>query len=96
MVKRVVDSIANGMFSNGDREMFRSITDSLLDENDPYLTLLDIESYLECQKKVALTFRDQKSWLEKSIMNVARMGKFSTDRTIKEYARDIWRVEAVE
>lgn len=96
VVKRVVDSIASGMFSNGDRELFRPITDSLLDENDPYLILLDMESYLECQKQVALTFRDKKRWWEKSILNVARMGKFSTDRTIKEYARDIWQVEALE
>ncbi|MFP3982412.1 MAG: glycogen/starch/alpha-glucan phosphorylase [Desulfurivibrionaceae bacterium] len=96
VVKRVVDSIADGMFSQGDRDLFRPITDKMLNENDPYLTLLDMESYLECQKTVALTFRDKKSWLEKSILNVARMGKFSTDRTIREYARDIWQVEPVE
>ncbi|MFO7761158.1 MAG: glycogen/starch/alpha-glucan phosphorylase [Thermodesulfobacteriota bacterium] len=96
VVKSVVDSIAGGMFSQGDKELFRPITDKLLAEDDPYLVLLDMESYLECQKKVALTFRDQKSWLEKSIFNVARMGKFSTDRTIKEYARDIWGVEVFD
>jgi starch phosphorylase len=95
VVKRIVDSIRDGMFSYGDREIFRTIVDDLLNENDPYLLLLDLESYLDCQEKIGRAFRDKKTWTEKSILNVARMGKFSSDRTIREYARDIWGIKDV-
>ncbi|MEW6519730.1 MAG: glycogen/starch/alpha-glucan phosphorylase [Thermodesulfobacteriota bacterium] len=95
VVQRIVDSIRDGMFSYGDREIFRPIIDDLLNENDPYLLLLDLESYLDCQEKIGLAFRDKKTWTEKSILNVARMGKFSSDRTIREYARDIWGIKDV-
>jgi starch phosphorylase len=95
VVKRIVDSIRDGMFSYGDREIFRPIVDDLLNENDPYLFLFDLESYIDCQEKIGLAFRDKKTWTEKSIMNVARMGKFSSDRTIREYARDIWSIKDV-
>jgi len=92
-VKRIVDSIRDGVFSYGDREIFRPIVDDLLNENDPYLLLLDLESYLDCQEKIGRAFRDKKTWTEKSILNVSRMGKFSSDRTIREYARDIWGIK---
>ena len=62
----------------------------LLNLNDPYLLLLDLEDYLRCQKEVGELYRNQPNWVRKSILNVARMGKFSSDRTIREYARDIW------
>ncbi|MBI5557811.1 MAG: glycogen/starch/alpha-glucan phosphorylase [Deltaproteobacteria bacterium] len=95
VVKRIVDSIGDGMFSYGDREIFRPIAEDLLNENDPYLLLLDLESYLDCQEKIGAAFRDKKTWTEKSILNVARMGKFSSDRTIREYARDIWGIKDI-
>ncbi|MBU0910417.1 MAG: glycogen/starch/alpha-glucan phosphorylase [Proteobacteria bacterium] len=95
VVKRIVDSIRDGVFSYGDREIFRPLVDDLLNENDPYLLLLDLESYLDCQEKIDFAFRDKKTWTEKSILNVARMGKFSSDRTIREYARDIWGIKDV-
>ncbi len=93
VITQIIDSIGNGTFNFGDREMFRPIVDSLLDANDPYLLLLDLESYLECQQKVDHEYRDRRTWAKKSILNVARMGKFSSDRTIKEYAKDIWGLE---
>jgi starch phosphorylase len=83
------------MFSYGDREIFKPIVEDLLNENDPYLLLLDLEAYLACQEKIGVAFRDRKSWTEKSILNVSRMGKFSSDRTIREYARDIWGIKDV-
>ncbi len=95
VVKRIVDSIGQGMFSYGDKGLFQSIVDDLLNENDPYLLLLDLESYLDCQETIGREFRNTSLWTEKSILNVARMGKFSSDRTIKEYARDIWGIEDV-
>jgi starch phosphorylase len=94
-IKRIVDSISTGMFSYGDREIFKPIVEDLLNENDPYLLLLDLEAYLACQEKIGVAFRDRKSWTEKSILNVSRMGKFSSDRTIREYARDIWGIKDV-
>lgn len=63
--------------------------------SDPFLCLPDFESYSDCQKRVDAAFRDKSRWSKKAIPNTARMGKFSSDRTIKEYARDIWKVEPV-
>jgi len=89
-VKRTLDSIRSGYFSRGDTVLFAPIVEGLLNLNDPYLLLLDLEDYLRCQKEVGELYHDQPSWIRKSILNVARMGKFSSDRTIREYARDIW------
>ena len=92
-IAEVIDSIRDGRFSGGDRELFKPIVDSLLDPNDPYLLLKDLESYLACQNEVELVYRDQQEWTRRAILNVARMGKFSSDRTIREYARDIWGID---
>ncbi len=92
-VSRTIDSIRNGFFNNGDKEEFRPLADSLMDPHDPYMHLKDFEDYLRCQEEVSRAYRDGKSWWRKSILNVARIGKFSTDRTIREYAEDIWGVK---
>jgi starch phosphorylase len=92
LIRRVIDSISDGMFSNGDRQLFGDLVAGLLDSRDPYLLLHDFKAYMHCQAEVGRVFRDKRTWCRKSILNVARMGKFSTDRTIKEYARDIWGV----
>ena len=89
-VRAIVDAIAQGAFSDGDRELFRPLVDDLMSENDPYLLLLDLESYLACQDMVGEIYGDQDAWTKKSILNVARMGKFSSDRTIRQYAEEIW------
>jgi starch phosphorylase len=89
----IINCIREGAFSNGDTELFKPLVDSLMDPHDPYLLMLDFESYLECQKKVSTTFLKQRVWTKMSILNVARMGKFSADRTIREYAEDIWKVK---
>ncbi len=89
-VAGVMESLRNGSFSNGDTEIFRALVDSLMSPHDPYLLLRDFESYLKCQKRVDVVYRDQELWTKKSILNVARMGKFSTDRTIRQYAEEIW------
>jgi starch phosphorylase len=91
-IGQTIDSLRNGSFSRGDKELFRPLVDSLLDQYDPYLLLLDFESYLACQNQVNTAFLDPVAWGRMSILNVARMGKFSTDRTIKQYAREIWGV----
>lgn len=89
-IREVIDSIANGAFSGGDREKFKPLVDSLMDPHDPYLLMLDLESYIECQHKVGQAFLDQESWTRMAILNVAGMGKFSTDRTIRQYSEEIW------
>lgn len=89
-INDVIESIADGSFSGGDREKFKPLVDSLMDRHDQYLLLLDFESYIACQNKVNDAFLDTNMWTKKSILNVARMGKFSTDRTIKQYSEEIW------
>ena len=95
-VREILDAIGGGAFSNGDTEMFRPLVNDLLSENDPYLLLLDLESYLQCQQMVGEVYADRATWTKRSILNVARMGKFSSDRTIKEYAEQIWGVKVGE
>ncbi len=92
VISRAVESIADGSFSYGDTELFRPIVESLLSTGDPYLLLHDLEDYLRCQEQIGRAYQDKKSWTRKSILNVTRMGKFSSDRTIKEYAEEIWGV----
>jgi starch phosphorylase len=93
VVRAVIRSIANGYFSHGDTMIFNDIVSSLLDPAHPYLLLHDFDSYRQCQEKVARAFADKRGWARKSILNVARMGKFSSDRTIREYAEEIWGIE---
>jgi len=92
-VRDIIDSIAGGAFSDGNTELFRPLVNDLLSENDPYMLLLDLESYLQCQQLVGEVYADQTTWVQRSILNVARMGKFSSDRTIREYAEEIWGVK---
>ena len=64
-----------------------------MSEHDPYLLLSDLESYIECQEMVGRLFADKAAWTKKSILNVARIGKFSSDRTIRQYAEEIWGIK---
>jgi starch phosphorylase len=91
-LKLCIDEIASGFFSPEDPGMFRDIANSLLN-NDKYMLLADYDSYIKCQEKVSATYADQDAWMRKSLMNIAASGKFSSDRTIAEYARQIWGVE---
>ncbi|NJN76770.1 MAG: glycogen/starch/alpha-glucan phosphorylase [Synechococcaceae cyanobacterium RL_1_2] len=93
-LKTVIDYISNGHFSHGDREQFRPILDSLMNE-DPYMLFADFQSYLDCQGKVSEAYRDQDKWTKMSILNSLRMAKFSSDRTIDEYCKEIWDVKPV-
>lgn len=92
-IRRVLDMIRDGYFSGGDQDMFRPLLNNLLDGGDPYCLLADFQSYLDCQKQVSDLYRDQSAWTKKSIHNVAKMGKFSSDRTIQNYSDEIWRLD---
>lgn len=93
-LKNAVDSIANGVFSHGMREIFRPIIDSLL-YRDEFLLLADFPAFMQCQSEVDQAYRDQNAWTRRSILNVARCGHFSSDRAILEYCRDIWKASPI-
>jgi starch phosphorylase len=91
----VIDVIANGDFSRGDRDLFKPLINSLL-ERDEYLLFADYQSYADKQARVSDAFADVGSWTRMSILNVARMGYFSSDRSIQEYCDKIWNAEPVK
>jgi len=93
-LREAMDQIAEGVYSNGDRDLFRPLVDNLLN-HDAYLVLADYQSYIECQDRVSAAYRKRKKWAEMSILNVARMGKFSSDRAIREYCEQIWKAQPV-
>jgi len=93
-LKRVLDLIWSGFFEPDHPDLFRPLVQSLLDQ-DTYMLLADFQSYVECQQKVSEAFVDQERWTKMAIRNVAKMGKFSSDRTIREYAAEIWRAKPV-
>ena len=91
-LKSVIDLIAGEVFSQSDRRLFQPLVDHLL-QHDTYLLFADYASYIASQERVSEAYRDERRWTRMSILNAARMGKFSSDRTIEEYCRDIWRVK---
>ncbi len=93
-LREAIDQISEGVFSNGDRNLFRPLVDSLLNR-DEYLLMADYQSYIDCQDRVSEAYQDRKKWTEMSILNVARMGKFSSDRAIREYCEKIWKTAAI-
>jgi starch phosphorylase len=94
-LQAVLDQIANNAFSPDEPGLFQPLLDRLLHEGDPYMVLADYASYVQCQEQVSQTYRDWRRWTRMSILNTANVGKFSSDRTIREYAEQIWQVHAV-
>jgi starch phosphorylase len=93
-LKQAIDQIGTGYFSHGDRNLFKPLVDLLLDR-DPYMLMADYQFYIDCQQQVSQAYRDRDRWLQMSILNTARMGKFSSDRSIREYCQHIWKVQPV-
>jgi len=90
-----IDLIADGAFSNGDRELFRPLVDSLL-TRDEYLLLADYQAFVDCQERVSDAYRRTTDWTRMAILNTARVGRFSSDRSIRQYCREIWHVTPVD
>jgi len=89
-----IELLGSGFFSRGDRTLFEGLVKNLL-ERDDFMLLADFESYVDCQSRVSAAYKDTKQWTRMSILNTARMGKFSSDRAIREYCEDIWKIEPV-
>ncbi len=94
-LREVLDLVSSGFFSPEDRTLFHSLVHSLLEE-DRYLVLADFRSYVDAQERVVKAYKDTDAWTRMSIHNVARVGRFSSDRTIREYAKEIWGVSPVK
>ena len=93
-LQTAIARISSGHFSHGDGNLFRPLVNELMSQ-DQYMLLADYRSYIDCQDRISDAWRDQDQWTRMSILNVARMGKFSSDRSIRDYCRDIWNVEPV-
>ena len=100
-IRKVVDQLVDGTYSKGDRELFRTLYNSLLntqstDKADRYFILKDFRSYAEAQKKVEKAYRNTQGWAKSALLNTAHVGKFTSDRTIQEYVDDIWHLDHVD
>ena len=93
-LKGAIDLITSGLFSRGDRELFLPLVNSILDHDD-FMLLADYRAYVDCQDRVSKVYRDSAAWTRMSVLNVARIGKFSSDRSIREYCEKIWNVKPV-
>jgi starch phosphorylase len=94
ILKRVLDLINSGFFSPEEPQLFKPIFDSLLEGGDRFMVLADFDAYVDCQKKVSQLYKnDPDQWIRMSILNVANVGIFSSDRAIDEYSKEIWKTE---
>ena len=95
----MIDQLVDGTFSHGDANMFKEIHDSFLNPSygkvDQYFILKDFRSYAEARARVNKAYQDKANWAKMSMLNTACSGKFTSDRTIEEYVRDIWKLEKV-
>jgi starch phosphorylase len=92
-LKQVIDQIHDGYFCPEDPELFRPITNTLLNQGDYFMVLADYRPYIEMQQQVEECYRDQREWTAKAIINVAKMGYFSSDRSVRQYCERIWDVD---
>jgi len=94
-LRAAIDLIDSGIFSHGNTELFRPLTQNLLN-HDPFMVLADYRSYIECQEQAGRAYRDPGHWTRMAILNVARMGKFSSDRSIHDYCERTWKATPVK
>jgi starch phosphorylase len=91
-LKRVVESISRNEFTPEEGQLFTELRQAILDSGDPFFHMADFHPYIECQARVSENFKNTDDWSRKAVLNVARMSKFSSDRTIREYAEEIWKL----
>jgi len=96
LLKEVIDSIRGDLFCPTEPGIFNSIAQSLLENGDPYLMLADFQSYLAASQRADELYSQPREWARTAIVNIARSGKFSADRAIREYAEDIWKVKQLQ
>jgi starch phosphorylase len=94
-LREVLDALSSGEFSHGDRTLFAPLVSSLLDGDD-YMLLADYQQYMDCQDRASAAYKNCDAWTRMSILNVARIGKFSSDRSIRDYCADIWKTWPVK
>jgi starch phosphorylase len=94
-IRKVMDALINGSLSQGNGDRFRAIYDEIMYRNDEYFLLADFNSYVEAQEKTVQKYQDRSGWALSCLVNIAQSGYFSSDRSVKEYADDIWHVNAV-
>jgi starch phosphorylase len=94
-LREVIDLVASGFFSPDERDLFKPLIDNLMGR-DEYLVMTDFAAYADCQRQVSAAFGDADAWTRKAALNIARVGGFSSDRTVAEYARDIWGIERIK
>lgn len=95
IIKRVVDTLSSNLFCPHESRLFKPLYDALIHHGDRYFLLADFDSYTNTQDKIVHDFMNRPLWLEKVLLNISRMGRFSSDRTIREYADDIWKIKTV-
>jgi starch phosphorylase len=95
VLRRVMDSLASDRFCPEEQGLFRWIVDEILDRGDRYFHMADLASYIEASSRAAQDYQDRSLWATKAILNEARVGTFSSDRAIRQYARDIWNIKPV-
>jgi starch phosphorylase len=94
-LREAIDLIDSGLFTGGDRTVFSPLVESLLTRDD-YMLLADYQAYVDCQQRANDAYRDRSNWTRMSILNCARVGRFSSDRSIRDYCRDIWNVSPLK
>jgi glycogen phosphorylase len=94
-VKKIIDSLIDGFWSEGNQDTFRPIFDEMMHRNDEYFLLKDFPAYVEAQEKTATLFQDRKTWVKMALINISKSGFFSTDRTIQQYVDDIWHLSKI-
>ena len=94
-LKQVIDMIGEGYFSPSNPNLFQPLLNAFFKDGDYFMVLADYAAYVKCQEQVSKEYLNQKVWIKKAILNVANMGKFSSDRTINEYAEEIWKAKPI-
>jgi starch phosphorylase len=94
-IRAILDWLGSDYWTPGEHDAFSAVHDTLLSGGDPFMVLADFRAYSDCQKKVDAAYRDRDGWARKAVLNMARVGKFSSDRTIREYAQQIWSLAPV-